>query len=358
LNFYWRLLLGGETANSSRAAATLRAATSLPDVPAQTEFCRLAEDLGLTGLLVDIGAGKPDPIVLSTALGLATRNLEFLIACRSGLQSPAVFVQQINTISALIDGRVSLNVVAGHSPLEQRYYGDFLDHEQRYERTAEFLAICHAFWRRDRPVNFAGRHYTVENGVLGSTFISPTRQSPELFIAGGSPAACDLAIRHGDCWMRLPDTPTALAEASRPVLKSGKSVGLRLSMIGAATRREALEIAHTLLATIDRDAPERTLEGNFIARSDSVSFAHIYRTAGSTAWLTPTLWTGLVRSHGAPAIALVGDADEIAAALIDFKHVGISKFILSGWPKADSMKFFGEHVLPRVRRLEHRTAAE
>jgi alkanesulfonate monooxygenase len=64
------------------------------------------------------------------------------------------------------------------------------------------------------------------------------------------------------------------------------------------------------------------------------------------------LWTGLVRSHGAPAIALVGSADEIADALIDFKRAGASQFILSGWPRMQSMKFFGEDVLPRVRRLE------
>jgi alkanesulfonate monooxygenase len=68
------------------------------------------------------------------------------------------------------------------------------------------------------------------------------------------------------------------------------------------------------------------------------------------------LWTGLVRSHGAPAIALVGSADEIAAALIDFKLAGVSQFILSGWPKAESMQFFGEEVLPRVGRLDQRLA--
>jgi alkanesulfonate monooxygenase len=121
-----RLVQRGESAGTSRAAAALRPDTSLPGLPAQLAFCRLAEEIGITGLLVDIGAAKPDPIVLSTSLGLATSSVEFIVACRSGLQSPAVFVQQINTLSALTSGRVSLNVVAGHSPLEQRYYGDFL----------------------------------------------------------------------------------------------------------------------------------------------------------------------------------------------------------------------------------------
>jgi alkanesulfonate monooxygenase len=83
----------------------------------------------------------------------------------------------------------------------------------------------------------------------------------------------------------------------------------------------------------------------------------MYKAAGSTEWLTPVLWTGLVRSHGAPAVALVGSPDEIADALMSFAQAGVSQFILSGWPKSDSMKFFGEEVLPRVRRMERRISA-
>jgi hypothetical protein len=62
LKFHWRLLQGGETAGISWAAAVLQRGTVEPELPAQLEFCRLAEDLGVTGLL--LGATKPDPIVL------------------------------------------------------------------------------------------------------------------------------------------------------------------------------------------------------------------------------------------------------------------------------------------------------
>jgi alkanesulfonate monooxygenase len=349
------MLVGGEAPDSSRAAAQSRTESSRPDLPAQLAFCRLAENLGISGLLVDISAAKPDPIVLSCVLGVATHRVEFIIACRSGLQSPAVFVQQINTLSAVTEGRVSLNVVAGHSPQEQRYYGDFLEHDERYARTAEFLTVCEAFWLRQGPVNFSGRYYAVENGKLGSSFISPSRGRPELFIAGGSSAARDLAISHGDCWMRLPEPPAAVAATAYPVLEAGKSVGLRFSVIGAATRPKALEMAYALRDGVDRAVPERELEGRFVARSDSASIRAMYQTAETTEWLTPALWTGLVRSHGAPAVALVGDADDIADALMEFARAGASQFILSGWPKAQSMKFFGEDVLPRVRLLERRT---
>src|SRR4029077_6861701 len=162
LTFHWRLLQGGETANMTRAGEGMRRETGLPDLGRQLEFCRRAELCGITGLLTDIGATKPDPILLSAALGMATEKIEFIVAYRSGLIPPTTFVQQLNTLSSLIQGRFSLNIVAGHSPLEQRYYGDFLSHDERYPRTEEFLAICHAFWRSDEPVNFQGKNYQIE----------------------------------------------------------------------------------------------------------------------------------------------------------------------------------------------------
>ena len=77
---------------------------------------------------------------------------------------PATFVQQVNTLSGLIDGRVALNIVAGSSAAEQRGYGDFLDHDERYARADEFLEICHAFWRKNGEVVFKGDYFQVESG--------------------------------------------------------------------------------------------------------------------------------------------------------------------------------------------------
>jgi alkanesulfonate monooxygenase len=59
-----------------------------------------------------------------------------------------------------------------------------------------------------------------------------------------------------------------------------------------------------------------------------------------------------VRTYGAAAIALVGSPEEVAAAIWEYKKVGVSRFIFSGWPKADSMEFFGTQILPIIRRWE------
>ena len=351
LKFHWRLLQGGETQGVTRATGAGLRATGLPDLKTQIEFCRQAEESGITGLLTDIGAAKPDPIVLAAGLGLATERIEFIVAYRSGLTLPTTFVQQLNTLSALLNGRLSLNIVAGHSPLEQRSYGDYLGHQERYARTEEFLAICRAFWRNDGPVNFDGSYYRIEDGTLNTPFISPQRSFPELFIAGGSDEARNLAISQGTLWMRLVDTPENLKMRIAPVLAANKEVGLRMSIIARGTREESRRAAERLVEGLDASSRDAEKEKRFMLKSDSVSIRETYALAENE-WLNPWLWTGAVRTHGAPAVALVGSYDDVAQALIDYASIGVTQFILSGWPKLDEMILFGREVLPRIRRLE------
>jgi alkanesulfonate monooxygenase len=351
LKFHWRLLQGGETLGTTRAAGASQRATGLPDLEHQIEFCRQAEASGITGLLTDVGASKPDPILLAAGLGLAVERIEFIVAYRSGLALPTTFVQQLNTLSALVNGRVSLNIVAGHSPLEQRYYGDYLAHQERYARTEEFLAICHAFWKNSGPVNFSGKYYRIEEGKLNTPFISPHRSFPELFIAGGSDEARNLVISQGTLWMRLADTPENLRSSIPRVLAAGKEVGLRMSIIARPTREEAVHAAYQLLAALEPSMRDRENEARFMIRSDSVSINATYALAEKE-WLNHYLWTGAIRTHGAPAVALVGSFEEVASALIDYASIGVTQFILSGWPKLDEMILFGKEVLPRVRELE------
>ncbi len=278
-------------------------------------------------------------------------DIKFIVAYRSGLMSPVTFVQQLNSLSSLIRGRFSLNIVAGHSPDEQRSYGDFLDHDRRYERTDEFLAVCHAFWRGEKDIDFEGRHYRIQKGNLNAPFISDDRRHPEIYIAGNSEQAERLSMSRGDCWMRIADTAENVGKAAAPVLEQGIDVGLRMSVVVRPTHEEAVAAAYDLVGGMQTGDPVRRVEQHFIQRSDSVSMHDLYRRAEQD-WLGPALWAGAVRTHGTPAIALVGSPEEVATAIIEYKAAGVSQFILSGWPKLDSMEFFGMHVLPLVRSME------
>src|SRR5712671_4081150 len=101
-----------------RAAKSRAAVTGVPDLDALTAFCRHAEECGIESLLTAFGFHRPDPLILATALGMATEKIKFMVACRSGINSPTGFVQQVNTVSAMTQGRICLNIVAGHTPAE------------------------------------------------------------------------------------------------------------------------------------------------------------------------------------------------------------------------------------------------
>ncbi len=350
LRFHWRLPYAGETSRLAMADQSSAAMIGLPDPELQADFCRRAEESGIDSLLVDFGFAKPDPMLLAVVVGRATEKIKFILAYRSGLFAPTMFVQQVNTLSALIEGRILLNIVAGYSPEEQRAYGDFLSHDERYERTEEFLAVCRAYWECDGPVNYAGKHYRVEKGSLKTPYIAPDRKFPEIIIGGGSPAAQQLAIRQGTCWMQLADTPKKITPACSEVIAHGVEAGLRVCLIARPTRDEALQAALSLIGEQDYN---RKLRGGqeFFSKTDSVSFKKAYEL-GDTEWLTHTLWTGAVRSQGPTAIALVGTPEEIASAILEYKAAGISQFIFSGWPKLEEMLYFGRAVLPLIRQKE------
>jgi alkanesulfonate monooxygenase len=156
--------------------------------------------------------------------------------------------------------------------------------------------------------------------------------------------------------MQLADAPEKMQQACSTALTHGIELGVRVCLIARPTREEALEAAQALITGNDHS---RKLAGGqeFFAKTDSVSFQKAYQM-GSTEWLTPTLWTGAVRAQGPTAIALVGSPDEIASAILDYKKIGVSQFIFSGWPKLDEMIYFGRAVLPLVRQKEQELSAE
>lgn len=352
LRFHWRLPLGGETSGITRLTMSERVETGLPDLAAQVTFCKRAEDLGIDSLLIDFGASKPDPILLAAALGMATSRIKFIVAYRSGLISPTSFVQQLNTLSALIKGRFLLNIVAGYSSAEQMFYGDFLAHDERYERTGEFLAICRALWSGGEDPAFSGKYYRIGSGRLNTPFMSSGRAFPEILVSGSSPPARKLALRQGTCWMRLADAPKVLRPLTMAVAEQGLDVGLRMSIICRRTREQAIRAAQELIQTPESIASlALRAEKEFVKKADSSSIKATFELAESE-WLTSYLWTGAVRSHGAPSIALVGTAQEIASAIMEYRSIGVTQFIFSGWPKLDEMINFGQNVIPLVRDIE------
>ncbi len=354
LRFHWSMSSAADPTRHTKARATLSA---VPDFQVLLRFCILAEECGMDSLLTAYGSYRPDPIAMASALGVLTTKIKFMIAIRSGVSAPAQFVQQVNTVSALTDGRVTLNIVNGHTPDELANFGDFLDHGTRYERTEEFLAVCNAFWHRgDGVVNYEGQHYRVRNGRLGSRFISPDgRNAPEIFVGGNSTNAEQTVIRHADCLWRFPDVVPVVEGTASRLAAANKDTGLICSVIARPSHEEAEAEAGAMIAALGENAKQ--VHEQAAARTDSVASRRVYSLARENAWLTPTLWTGAVPYMGPASVALVGSYDEIADAMLQYKAAGVSQFLLLGWPDFKEMPIFAREVAPRIREREAAPAA-
>ena len=97
VRFHWSLSSVGDKFRAAKARAEM---SGLFDFNEQTEFCRAAEESGVESVLMALGSYRPDPMVLSMALGMVTERIKFMVAVRPGLVSPTSFVQQVNSVSA------------------------------------------------------------------------------------------------------------------------------------------------------------------------------------------------------------------------------------------------------------------
>ena len=358
LRFHWMLPKGGEVAvngtQTAQEAARYRILStsstshaSRPDMEGWLHFARHAEEAGIDSVLISFSRYEPDPLLVSCALGCATKKLKFICAFRSGLAQPTTFVQQINTLSAMIQGRVSLNIVAGSSSLEQHGYGDFLAHDERYARAEEFLAVCNSFWRADGDVDFAGKYYRVEQGRLHTPFLAPDRTAPEIYVSGHSEQSERLAYSQGSCWLRVVDTPEKLEAVVARIRARGIGVCLRLALVCKSTREEAVRAAESLLPADDN-------ENTTTLKDDSQMYREGATVGDDAYWLNSSLWAGLVPYYGPVWTTLLGSPKELAEAFLAYKEIGVTEFIISGWPEVDEMVRFGQEVLPLVREAEHR----
>ncbi len=355
LRFHWMLPKAGEVAvggtQTAKEAARYRinstSRASLaprPDLKGWSHFAERAEDAGIDSVLISFSRYEPDPLLVACALGRITKKLGFIAAYRSGVMQPTTFVQQVNTVSRLIDGRISLNIVAGSSSEEQQGYGDFLSHDDRYSRAEEFLTICNSFWRNDGEVNFTGKHYRVEKGTLLTPFQAPGRNVPEIFVSGHSAQSQALACSQGSCWLRVIDTPEKVGPTVNSIRARGIGVCLRLCLICKPTREEAISTALSLL-------PEDRLESTTNLKDDS----QMYREGAAVSdefWLNRFLWRGLVPHYGPVWTTLLGTPRELADAFLCYGAIGVTDFMISGWPEVDEVTTFGREVLPLIREAE------
>lgn len=367
LNFHWFLPTYGDSRN---LVAGGHGTSMSGDRPATLKYLNqigaAAEDNGFDAVLTPTGAWCEDAWLTTAMLVETTETLRFLVAFRPGLISPTLAAQMAATYQWHSNGRLLLNVVTGGEPHEQQAYGDFLNKEERYERCGEFLDVVRSLWTSPTPVTFEGKHIQVKGASLQR---QPDPAIP-VFFGGSSSAAGPVAARYADTYLTWGEPLAAVGKKlewiRRLAVDHGRILdyGLRIHVISRDTAEQAWAEADRLLAAIDPADVARVQTS--LRRSESEGqrrMLDLHNGNTDRLEIAPNLWAGVGLVRGGAGTALVGSHEEVADRLAEYAKLGISHFILSGYPHLEEAYWFGEGVLPILERRglwkhPHRTAAE
>jgi alkanesulfonate monooxygenase len=322
--------------------------------PASLEYlaqiARAADNLGFDAVLTPTGTWCEDAWLVTATLSQHTTRLRFLVAFRPGITNPTLAAQQAATFQRLTGGRLLINIVTGGDSEEQRRFGDWLSHDERYDRTDEFLTIVRGAWS-GRPFDFSGEHYQ----IAGATVLDPPAPIPEVFFGGASAAAEDVAARQVDVYLLWGETPAMAKERIQRMREKAEAAGreirfgMRLHVITRDTEGEAWAEAERLLETMDSaliDAAQQVL-----AKSESVGQQRMRSLHGGSRQdleVSPNLWAGIGLVRPGAGTALVGSHEQVAERLFEYHELGLDEFILSGHPHLEEAYAVGEGVLPLV----------
>ncbi|BBP83436.1 MULTISPECIES: LLM class flavin-dependent oxidoreductase [unclassified Pseudomonas] len=321
------------------------------------QVVRAAERSGFDAIMVPTAAGFEDPWLITTVLAQEVQRLKFLITLRPGVELPAYTLHKAATLQRICGNRLALHVVTGSSRFEQRSLGDFLEHDERYARTEEFLQLFQALWAGEGQ-HYQGRHYHTGAGLQEA----PGSPLPHLYFGGASAAAQQVAATQAHVYLMWGEPPAMIAgrvETMRALASAaGRSMrfGLRLHVFAAPSAEQAWTQVERLVKEIPKDAIERAqqqLDSYQSVGQSRQNELHRGRQPGARELeVSPNLWAGVGLVRGGAGTALVGSYEEVAERLEEYRQLGVSSFTLSGFPHLEEAIHLGAELLPRVRGTE------
>jgi alkanesulfonate monooxygenase len=350
LELHWFLPLHGDGRELAKPAdgPAVPGARRDPDLDYLTQVALAVERFGFTGMLTPFGLFCEDPWVMAAALTARTSRVKFMIALRPGFISPLLAAQMAATFQRISGDRLQLNIVTGGDADEQRRYGDWLEHDQRYQRTGEFLDVLLRAWPGER-FDFTGEHYRIAAGLLSRPY--PDR--PTIYLGGSSAAAQQVAARYGDVFLSWGEPPQPMAElferTRAAAAEHGRQLrfGTRFHVISRDTSAEAWQVAHSLLEGMD---PARIAQAQKRFRNTESEgqrrMAALHGGSTEDLEIYPNVWAGYGLVRPGVGTALVGSHEEVADRIAEYHALGISHLILSAQPHLEEAYSFGEGVMP------------
>lgn len=292
------------------------------------------------------------------AAGVApmTSRMRMLLAIRCGEMWPPQLARQIATLDQMLQGRLDINIISSDLP------GAPIESAARYQRTRECMQLLRSLLGGE-GVKAEGEFYRFE--VEPPRVRTRAGRAPDFYFGGLSDHARDVAAAESDVFLMWPDTERAVVEILDDMrtraARYGRTLrfGYRVHMIVRETEAEARAEARRLLSELDVDAGA-AIRGRSL---DHASYgvqrqAALRETADDEGFVEDQLWTGIGRARSGCGAAIVGDPEQVVNKLLRYTELGMSAFILSGYPHLDACDWIGRTVLPLFReRLAARAQA-
>ena len=304
------------------------------------DFAQAAEEGGFDRVLIGYHSDAPDGFMVAAAAAAHTSRLGFLVAHRPGFVSPTVGVRKFATLDQITAGRAAMHVISGGDDTDQRRDGDYLNKEDRYAWTDEYVGILKRGWTETGPISHEGRFYRFEDASTAVRCV----QSPRLpiYFGGASDAAVAVAGRHADVFALWGETHAQVRE-----IVSRVRFSLSFRPILADTEEAAWQRADTIKQTILR------LRGQVAVTPANEGSRRLLAAAAQGERLDKRLWTGAALATGARGntTSLVGTPEQVAEAFLDYHDLGVTTFLIRGFDPLDDVVEYGRSLLPATKRL-------
>lgn len=317
------------------------------------QVAQAVDELGFAGALLPTGRYCEEAWVIASSLIPVTKQMKFIIAIRPGLTSPTLAARLAATFDRFSNGRLVLNIVAGGSAPDLAADGLFLEHDERYDLTDEFLTVWREIASGNQNVNFEGKHVRVKGGMLG--FPTIQKPYPALYFGGASDAGKAVAAKHADVYLSWGEPLTQIKQqiddVRRLADKEGREVrfGIRLHIIVRQTESEAWQAADNLIRYVDDDSV--AFAQSIFSLADSVGqqrMVALHQGRRDKLIIGPNLWAGIGLVRSGAGTALVGTPEQIAERMQEYADLGIETFIFSGYPHLEEAFYTSELLFPHI----------
>jgi alkanesulfonate monooxygenase len=320
------------------------------------------ERVGFDRALVAYGSSSPDAQQIVAFAAHETQRLKFMLAHRPGFVFPTLAARQLATLDHFSEGRLAVHIISGGNDAEQQRDGDHLGHDERYERTDEYLSVVKKTWTCTQPFDHEGAHYRLKDNFSS---VKPLQQQDGLphlpiFFGGSSEAAIRVAGRHADVYALwgepLEQVRETVGRVRAAAAEHGRAGQLRFSLslrpIIAATEEAAWAKGQAILerarGVVAQSARFKNRQGQ---TPQNVGSQRLLQAAGRGKVLDVRLWTELSALTGAAgnSTSLVGTPEQVTEALLAYHEAGITSFLIRGFEPLQDTLDYGRELIPLVR---------